>query len=442
MRNVSKHPNREAASRAGRRATLPAWSRAVLFGMIILGSAFLLTSCLTGMQQGTPLASLPKVETSPPANYTKGAPAYTMLFHTMSSSSTSSPFAMPSVGGLMGNAMGGGDTRTVSLRMVSHPGPSGGASTKAYHMIPPGMNMGEYLPLLPSKEQAAPYERSQVEKTDRSEPERVVIKTYWGCGENVRKGQPRVFDTGNMKDRSMPSAMWGSTGRGNARFGHGGAGDLKPGWVEALWPNKDDSRQVPSSASLVGGHFLHGNFLPHIRFNMDAQHDMMQKLSLSAEKNSLKEAIPITWKKLPTAIGYHLMAFAYSSARKEMIIWTSSENPDINVSSQFLDTSEVRKHVAANVIMPADRDRCVIPMGIFDGADMVMVTGTAWGDDYWASEPPRPAKPPKNWKPDWVVKGQFLSTGSLMLGMPDAGSSPGATGSDGVGIGNILRGIF
>jgi hypothetical protein len=51
---------------------------------------------------------------------------------------------------------------------------------------------------------------------------------------------------------------------------------------------------------------------------------------------------------------------------------------------------------------------------------MIMVT--AWGADYWAGYPPRPANAPKDWKPDWSVKGQFLSTANTMFGMPSGGA--------------------
>ena len=426
------------------------WREAFL-GLFILVCVPMLSSCFAGLQGAGLSPSLPKVETSQPAKYTKGAPAYAMRFHTMSSSVSGAGGGMSgamngamsgglggAVSGAMGDVIGGllsgsGDMRIASLRVISHPGPSGD-SPKAYHMIPPAMNMGEYLPLLPPVKEAAPaYSGSE-----SSKPERFVIKIYWGCGENVRQGQPRVIDSGKMTGRA--GAVMAAFGGGHGASGRGWTDGLKPGWVEALWPNKDDSRQVPGSASLVGGHFLHGNFLPHMRFTMDARHDFMEKLSLKSEKDSLKEAIPITWKKVPTAIGYHLMAFAFSDSRKEMIIWTSSENPDINVAGEFLDTPTVKKYITSKVIMPADRDRCIIPRGIFDGMDVVMVTGTAWGDDYWASEPPRPANPPKSWKPAWVVKGQFLSTGGLMLGVSQGSDSGGSSG--GSGLGDFLRGIF
>ncbi len=434
MRTIPRPQDILSASRAGLQRRVPAGIRAAFFVPFILGALFLLTSCISGLP--TPaLSSLPPVETAPPAKYTKGSPSYVMLFHTMTSSMSSSG-SVPSVAGVMGGLLGAGDSRMVNLRMVSHPGPAVGAP-RAHHMIPPGMNMGQYLPLLPPEKEKPAQHEARPGRGGEEKPERMVIRIYWGCGEKVRQGQPRIIDTARMKGRSMPALIMGaaSQGAGGERFRRGGAGALKPGWVEVLWPNREDSRQVPSSASLAGGHFIHGNFLPHIRFTMDAGHDIMEKLALNAEKTSLKDAVPITWKKIPTAIGYHLMAFAYSDARKEIVIWTSSENPDVNVGGEFLDTPVVKKHIAAKVIMPADRDRCVIPGGIFDGMDMVVLTGTAWGDDYWASEPPRPVRPPKNWKPDWVVKGQFLSTGSLMLGMSNAGSGSG-------GVTNIFRSLF
>jgi hypothetical protein len=62
----------------------------------------------------------------------------------------------------------------------------------------------------------------------------------------------------------------------------------------------------------------------------------------------------------------------------------------------------------------------------------------AWGEDYWASYPPRPQNPPKGWKPDWTVNALFLSSWTGMPGlripaaafqMPDRGTK-GADGSE------------
>ena len=333
--------------------------------------------------------TLPKIDITPPAKFTRGAPEYTMQFHTFASNAYAK--------------------RMAQLHMISHPGPEGGASPKAYHMIPANMNMGDYLPLLPQERSA-----SQGHINGHT-AERMILKYYWGCADTIRKGQPRVHDSGKMGEQG------GGSGGYNAS-----ADGLKPGWVKTDWPNRDDTREVPNNASLVGEHFVHGNFLPHIRFSMDSRHELMDALSVRAENSSLKDAISITWNKLPTAIGYHVTAMSFNAARKETIIWSSSEKAEPLHVGHFLPTPQVKRYISEKVILPADRDRCVIPKGIFSEGDDVTVTVTAWGEDYWASQPTRPADAPKTWKPDWVVKGQFLSTGHLMLGRNMGGAQ--ATG--------------
>ena len=53
-------------------------------------------------------------------------------------------------------------------------------------MIPPGMLMGEYLPLITPVQQPAPGHSG-----GQATPQKVIIKTYWGCGDTVRSGQPK-----------------------------------------------------------------------------------------------------------------------------------------------------------------------------------------------------------------------------------------------------------
>ena len=376
-------------------------------------------------------AALPKIEISPPAGFTKGTPNYQMKFHTISS-------------GMSGY---GGGSRMAYLELGAQPGPAGGAAPKAWHMIPPGMQLGEYLPLAPVQ-QAAPGAPAGDHK-----PERMIIKTYWGCGDTVRPGQPNVLDTGKMSKQNMPD-MSGFASGGRA------AGGGKAGRNTVLWPNQQDGRPVPAGASLVGEHLLHGNFVPHIKFSMDAKHDIMKELNIALQGQTQQDAITVRWNKLPTAIGYHAMAVGADSSGKEMVIWTSSETPNVNVSGQFLDTAQVRKHISAKVILPAERDSCTIPRGIFAATSPPMIMVTAWGTDYWASYPERPANAPKDWKPDWSVKGQFLSTANSMFGMsspsggnnapgnnpdgrsaPRGGNKPAEEVVPGV-IKGILRGIF
>jgi hypothetical protein len=203
---------------------------------------------------------------------------------------------------------------------------------------------------------------------------------------------------------------------------YGGSSSAAVGRNTGLWPNQQDSRLVPAGASLIGEHFVHGNLVPHIKFSMDAKHDIMKALAVTTQGQSQADAIVVRWNKLPTAIGYHVMAIGTNSSGKEMVMWTSSETPNVNVSGQFIDTAQVNKHISSKVILPADRDSCIIPRGIFAASSPPMIMVTAWGADYWAGFPPRPANAPKDWKPDWSVRGQFLSTANTMFGMPARGA--------------------
>ncbi|MCM2253995.1 MAG: hypothetical protein NDJ19_16655, partial [Ramlibacter sp.] len=64
---------------------------------------------------------------------------------------------------------------------------------EASQAIPPGMRMGDSLPLVPP--------RAEVREPAVGEPQNYRQETpkgrfliYWGCGESVRSGQPRVID--------------------------------------------------------------------------------------------------------------------------------------------------------------------------------------------------------------------------------------------------------
>ena len=381
-------------------------------------------------------AALPKIDITPPAAFTKGTPNYQMKFHTTSSGSGS-----------------GGSHRMVHLDLRAQPGPAGGSTPQAWHMIPSGMQMGAYLPLTAPVQQSASGHSGQPDPNYK--PERMIIKTYWGCGDTVRSGQPNVLDSGKISSKNMPN-MSAFAPKGGMSYG--GGASAKAGRNMALWPNQQDSRLVPAGASLVGDHFVHGNFVPHIKFSMTAQHDIMKALHASTQGQSQQDAITVRWNKLPTAIGYHVMAIGTDSSGKEMVMWVSSETPHENVSGQFLDTPQVRKYISSKVILPAERDSCIIPRGIFAATSPPMIMVTAWGADYWASYPSRPAQPPKDWKPDWSVKGQFLSTEHVIFGMPARGAGHSAPDSGPGGgahaprgrnttpgeevVKGILRGIF
>ncbi len=93
-----------------------------------------------------------------------------------------------------GNARGMAPGRWLDLALYTRNKPSG---SQASHSIPPGMQMGERLPLVPLVAQPrGEREPGEVTEDLRERPTgRVLI--YWGCCEAVRAGQPRVIELGS-----------------------------------------------------------------------------------------------------------------------------------------------------------------------------------------------------------------------------------------------------
>jgi hypothetical protein len=86
-----------------------------------------------------------------------------------------------------------GPRRTLQLQLE---GPREVAEPKAEHLIPPGQKMGDSLPLITPKQEKTEYQPEQRgERPEKYEKPKARMLIYWGCGENVAKGQPRVIDT-------------------------------------------------------------------------------------------------------------------------------------------------------------------------------------------------------------------------------------------------------
>jgi len=67
---------------------------------------------------------------------------------------------------------------------------------------------------------------------------------FWGCGETVRPGQPKVLDTEKMSVAEFAKAMSGRTT--SLQY----PPSLRSGWAYAEWPNKKNSQEVPKGSSL------------------------------------------------------------------------------------------------------------------------------------------------------------------------------------------------
>lgn len=319
---------------------------------------------------------------------------------------------MSGMGGLMGKMMGGpsaGPRRELLLQLNSPqqlpPEPL------ATHDIPPGQNMGKTLPLLiPEQEKVKPERYEDTERPPMEKPKmRMLI--YWGCSEEIKKGQPRVIDTEKMSPAEF----------GKAFAGRGPSPQYPPrprkGWIYADWPNKKSRVEVPRESSLQGEHLVHGNYMPDVKFSIDQRHDFMAPVEFTSVKGGLSESIRVQWREIPTAIGYFAQAMAHNEKTGETIFWFSSELPDIGFGLlDYLSSSDVRRFIKEKIVMDPKTTSCTIPRGIFKDTGGGALQFIGYGEDLFAEYPPKPKDPKSPWNLIWSARVRLKSTGMTMLG--------------------------
>jgi hypothetical protein len=364
---------------------------------------------------------------------------------------------MPGMGGMGRVAMGlfGGRGGSNSYGMTRFPGMPGQYLDIALHNrlnpgkeaaqeIPTGLRLGASLPLLPPE--AAPKVESAPQgadgKTIADGTTRILI--YWGCGTEVRPGQPKVVSISakNGKvDVSGASAMQGRYVPDRS---------ISPDPSYALWPNPRSRKHVPDGASLVGAHHVVGDKVPEsLKFDLAERQDFLPRIALS---NSGELATGQTWNWQPVtrALGYYL--YAMGQQGDALVLWSSSETPDAGMGIfDYLPNATVEKWVREKVLLAPSVTRCAIPKGIFAGKDGGAAGGMlqmiAFGPESNIAWPPRPADPKAAWSPEWNVRVRTKSTAMAMLGMDvaaaDAEDAEGAEpAQDESKAKKLLKGLF
>jgi len=352
---------------------------------------------------------------SPAAAAEKAKAPVTQYWVSVATENTSIP-GMPQEGmsGLQGMIIGkmaGAGPKKSLLLQLNSPStlPSGPEAT---HDIPTGLNMGKTLPLL-IPERAKPG-RSGDEPEQKMEKPKVRVLFYWGCSETVRPGQPKVLDTEKMSMPQFGKAMSGRTGSGQT------PPSQRAGWAYAAWPNRKDSQDVPKSSSLSGDHFIHGNYIPDIKFAVGERHDFMEPVEFTSVTGGLTDSIQFQWKKIPTAIGYFAMAIGHIEKTGEMVIWSSSDahDPGYGLMS-YLPPADVNRFIRDKVVMGPGVTSCSVPRGIFKDANGAALQFIGYGDEMNIAYPPKPRDSTKPHEYLWAVKLRNKSTGILPIGMDE-----------------------
>lgn len=302
--------------------------------------------------------------------------------------------------GMMAGMMGGGGQQQSGRKLSLHLGSQRPADApSAAHDIPAGMSMGPSLPLLALRSERQPTERTDRPENMERPKGRMLI--YWGCGEATRAGQPVVIDF--ARGGQMPNMA----GRNVV------SGGPVSNRTNGLWPNQQDSKAVPDSASLIGEHTIRGNYTPDIRFALGAGQDFMDRVELNTSARGAG-AVSVRWNAPSTATGY--FATAMGGDGSDMVMWSSSDVQEIGGGlMDYIAPGEVARLIREKVLMPAQTSECTVPAEVSKRAQMFNFI--AYGPEANFGFPPRPQDP------QWYAKVRFKSTASTFLG--ETGGSGG-----------------
>lgn len=306
--------------------------------------------------------------------------------------------------------------------------------------IPSGLKLGKSLMLLPYKETPAREGEPGTPGEIRDFKVRTLI--YWGCGTSIRKGQPRVIETGSADGRTKASgAMQG-------RYIPDRTAKVGPGYV--TWPNEKNRQNVASDASTIGEHVMTGDGIPaSLKFQLENNQDFMPKINLRSNGN-LDSGIVWNWQSISQAKGYFMQA--YGQQGDATVIWTSAETADAGSGIiDYLPPATVDKWVKEKVLLAPQVTSCAMPKGIFEaskGRDESgsggMLRMVAFGPETHFVYPPKPANPKTPWDPEWNVRVRVKSTTMTPIGMDMSGMDDQEDSDDGKPKKkrNVLKDIF
>lgn len=341
------------------------------------------------------------------AEKVKPYPHYWMSVSTSNQSIPGMSGEMSGMAALFGGKSAFGPRRELLLQLES---PQQTADKpQAAHLIPPGQRMGESLPLVTPQQEKREYVPGERERPESYEKPKARMLIYWGCGEKIGKGQPRVLDTATMSPADFGKAFSGRTPtRQSPPAPH-------KGWTYGDWPNGEDRTDVPKESSLVGNHLIKGNYLPDIEFTLDKKRDFMAPVEFSPLQATPTGAMKVQWQSIPTAIGYFATAMGHNQQSGDSIFWSSSEVPELGFTLQdYLTPADVARFIKEKVVMESSRTSCTVPP-IFKDVQGAMLQFIAYGEELNLVHPPKPKNPKQAWDPKWSVKVRLKSTGMTAL---------------------------
>jgi hypothetical protein len=316
----------------------------------------------------------------------------------------------------------------VTLRTSRNP-----ALAEATQAVPQGLLLAPSLKLqTPPKAEPVTRDEDEAPPLEYERP-KGKLYLYWGCGAEVREGQPKVLDLATATPQEL--GQFFQARHATQRGAHVAAG-------RPVWPSRDDRRLVPAGASLIGEHAFSGQGVPEtFKFGIPAMQDFMPEITLKQQEQG--GAHVLTWQALETARAYFVSAMGARGVTgdvAEMVLWTSSELPDSGFGLMDYQTNAaVDRWLNEKVLLTPQTTTCTVPKGIFGEEGGAMLRMIAYGSELNLVDPPRPADPKIAWEPVWSVKVRVKSVANAMLGL-DMSEMSGAAGEDTVAKGQKATG--
>lgn len=331
--------------------------------------------------------------------------------------------AMPAgIGGMFGGGQGGnvfGNTRAMSpgryadIALFTQRKPGGAEATQT---VPAGSGLAPSIALVPVKVEPRGSGGPGTPREPGYEQPKGRILFYWGCGETVRAGQPRVLDF----SKAAP-AEWGSFMQGRAPRERGAV--ARPG--HSIWPNDKDGRSFGRDALLAGEHTLSGEGVPaDLKFALGAAHDFMPALAL-AQAGAPADVVRLTWPAMTQARAYFINAMSGgedATGTTEIVLWSSAEVPEFGMGLiDYASPGNIEQWLKDKVLLAPAVTQCAVPRGIFAKSQGAMLRMIAYGPELNLAHPPRPTDVKTPWEPEWAVRVRTKSTAMAMLGQQAEG---------------------
>ncbi len=229
--------------------------------------------------------------------------------------------------------------------------------SKAEVKVPEGLKVSNPVRLILDLERKSSSESEKLEPASK-----FVVKQYWGSGQEVPAGQPRVYMSDELPtvapSRTMPDTSY------------------------AYWPTST-AEPLAQDASAVGTYVLTTDYCGRAEVTLDSLYDFLAPIDLvgTPKKANLEKPVKITWKSVPRALGY--LVTAVGGNLMESITWTSSSDPAAaeDLEHRPCTREEIAKLIEKKILLPSYCVSCTIPAGIFKGSSSVFVSITAFGPD-------------------------------------------------------------